>query len=136
MREIKFRVWYNGKLEHFDLHNITVPDRALMSGEHPVQQYTGLNDKNGVEIYEGDIVQYKVRSIKQEFTITAKVEWKDFGFTLLEDSGSFMPIVSGWTYEIVGNVFETNQLNNTSDINRSFYPTVYGMKYKLVPDNA
>lgn len=65
MREIKFRGW-NGK-ELVDFYKITplALDTTLkqdglfipFGDDIPLMQYTGLRDKNGVEIYEGDIVQ-------------------------------------------------------------------------------
>jgi uncharacterized phage protein (TIGR01671 family) len=53
MREIKFRAWDGSEMIFMDMKK----DGIYPCGSHKsLMQYTGLKDKNSVEIYEGDIL--------------------------------------------------------------------------------
>lgn len=57
MREIKFRLWNGQKMTPNEVLNIFTKNLNKLNGEnYCVMQYTGLKDKNGKEIYEGDYI--------------------------------------------------------------------------------
>ena len=64
MREIKFRAWTGERME-YDFLLYSYSNEVYLSDENEqlevkpwtLMQYTGLKDKNGVEIYEGDVVR-------------------------------------------------------------------------------
>jgi uncharacterized phage protein (TIGR01671 family) len=138
MREIKFRAWDNQSkvmmldYQWFDSSNphmggghhrnfkFSRNGRSTTSGStasayHNVMQYTGLKDKNGVEIYEGDIVSLcEVWDRGDGFydDALAVVEWcKEFNAYRTKEIGQ-----DDWFYLcdhdliVIGNIYETPEL--------------------------
>jgi len=116
MRELKFRVYDSNqkKLVYFDLHNVIVPDRLLCQYDCPVQQFTGLLDAGGREIYEGDIITFsrlfeKERKIKE---LVSYVKFQDakFGFDLIGFNDMFYDLSDESSPIVIGNIFENSGL--------------------------
>lgn len=84
-----------------------------------IGQFTGLYDKNGKEIYEGDIVKYFNTKDCLEYYITV-VKWgyKSSGFTLKCDTRKYTKfgtikyysIPNSKYIEIIGNIYENPEL--------------------------
>lgn len=106
MREIKFRAW------HKEENKMIYPESGMVM-EWIRGQFTGLKDRNGKEIYEGDIVNTApyVDCIKKRMKIDTywkKVEfYKDriIPFDYTEEYGS-----PAEECEVIGNIYENPEL--------------------------
>lgn len=106
MREIKFRVWddANKDMDYWDLQD---RNYYACSGEerYHIMQYIGLEDKNGEEIYEGDILKH------EGGTLIEVVEWKEEMWTEEGFMTGFGELTfSTNQYEIIGNIYENPEL--------------------------
>lgn len=74
MREIKFRAWdreYKFMIDPFYLGSLNAVYGC--DNDWEIMQYTGLKDKNGTEIYEGDIIQVPLYDRISPYGITVSV---------------------------------------------------------------
>ena len=128
MREVKFRAWANGSMwlvnglacsdnsDRMDLvdHSIGGYERVCDYDEVDycvLMQYVGLEDKNGKEIYEGDIVKTDLGNGVVVFDSGA------FQIKNLDDGewywfNDFFSLYEGGCYlvEVIGNIYENPEL--------------------------
>lgn len=112
MRDIKFRAWckkhkvmiyHIGSISWNEENNIFVNQDTRCAGNEILMQYTGLKDKKGKEIYEGDVVKYfkrhlgVVKFIKGCFVVDGAN-----GYDTFDDLGGEI--------EVKGNIYENPNL--------------------------
>lgn len=130
-REIKFRAWDKEKEMMFNPSSVNWKSGTLwvcnVNGENRLEyelinpkaelmQFTGLLDKNGEEIYEGDIV-------KTKYQPKAQMIWEDeeacFAFLTIDDvvKDNKMYGFHDMEVEIIGNIYENPDLLTSSQGN-------------------
>ena len=129
MREIKFRCWDKENKEMLEVQELDYADsydgqpmvRTTMYNDYfdtedmILMQYTGLKDKNGKEIYEGDIVH--IPDDYEEYGFASgenySIDFKDGRFRL---KPKYKPNATGYDLEfteeleVIGNIYENPKL--------------------------
>lgn len=107
-RYIKFRAWHKG--EAFMIEWDFIIDDGILpyfsSDSYVLMQYTGLKDRNGREIYEGDVVKFNMGG--EDFR--RPVAWNPQGFWTIhwQDGLNTGPLRG--TYEVVGNIYDNTEM--------------------------
>lgn len=127
MREILFRgkrksdgKWIEGDLSRClvvgETHIRRIEDN-LSTTTHRITpdtvcQYTGLTDKNGRKIFEGDVIKHFNQSNDDEKYVVGCIKWDQDSCKFVKEKkdGAKYTINNKCTYEVIGNIFDNPEL--------------------------
>ena len=110
--EIMYFFFFDNELEELELNDPVMNDHiSVYPDEIELMQSTGLKDKNGKEIFEGDVVDYKGRK--------AIIKWNgsyaSFIYRFVDElnkrSAEWYPLYLAYLKcEVIGNIYENQEL--------------------------
>lgn len=120
----KFRTWIGSSMEYSvgvspcgsfycqkDPHDTHGLITTLYDEDTPVMQCTGLKDKNGKLIYEGDFIESSYIPAQGEEKQTGIVEWTPYGYRLGQESlARLWRKDDVFEIQIIGNIYENPNL--------------------------
>lgn len=111
MRPIEFRAWDKDtkQFNYFDNDNDDYPESFwALNSSKPLMQYTGLKDKNGVKIFEGDIIKFS-SSYGSSYRRKDVVEWSDGRLSWSLRHRAHL-LFSTYHHEVIGNIYQHPEL--------------------------
>lgn len=116
MKDIKFRAFHKIHKYMFDVTNIDFVNKTVQHNDLPfsdceLMQFTGLNDIDGKEIFEGDIVKVFESQFKKEnnaFKI-AEISYSPPSF-FLKSNKLINQLSNAYEIKILGNIHQNSEL--------------------------
>ena len=120
MRDLRFRIWKDNKFTYsYEFNEFYEFFERACHDEDLAEQYTGLLDSEGREIYEGDVVRYEPNKLVDRI---GQIKWSDYynGWSVRDkdcypasDFGEYSlasPFLSFNYVKIIGNIHENPEL--------------------------
>ena len=117
MRQLRFRVYIpeHEKFSYFRLNEFDYSDRYLDQYDNPVQQFTGLTDSRGIDIYEGDLLRFAYTDDSKVFTGEVQYSEKFACFIVVVGNAfeTFSDLADyASSFKIVGNIIQNETRPN------------------------